>query len=105
MSLWSRAFWAATIERMVRGFAIAALGILGGEAFDAIRGVDWQNVLGIGAGGAILSLLFSLAGQAVSGNGPSFISSETVDPQGYTPKRAMPAEVHGGDTEFGRRDV
>jgi shikimate kinase len=81
VSIWDKAFWAATVERMLRGFAIAALGVLGGEAFDAINGVDWVNVLGIGAGGAVLSLLFSLAGQAVSGNGPSFVQAETVQPR------------------------
>jgi hypothetical protein len=81
MSIYSRTFWAATLERMIRGFAIAALGVLGGEAFDAINGVDWLNVLGIGAGGAVLSLLFSLTGQAVTGNGPSFVNAETVKPR------------------------
>ena len=88
MSIWQRAFWAATLERMVRGFAIAALGVLGADVVDVINGVDWQNVLGIGAGGAVLSLLFSLTGQFVSGNGPSFTQAESVDTEAK-PRRAL----------------
>jgi hypothetical protein len=86
VSIWTRAYWKATLERMVRGFAIAALVPLGGQAVDIIHGLDWQNVLGLGGGGAVLSLLLSLAGQQVSGNGPSFIKDEAVEPQ---PRRAL----------------
>lgn len=90
MTIWQRAFWKATVERMVRGFAIAALTALGADAVDVIGGLDWLNVLGFGGGGALLSLLMSLAGNAVSGNGPSFTATEQVDPAAYQPRRAKP---------------
>lgn len=88
MTIWQKAFWRATVERMVRGFAIGALIPLGGEALDVLNGLDWQNVLGLGGGGALLSLLLSLAGNAVSGNGPSFSQTEQVGPGEYQPRRA-----------------
>lgn len=102
MSVWTRAFWAATLERMLRGFAIGMLLVVGIEDRFNVFDADWSKALGYGLGGGLLALLFSLAGQAVSGNGPSFLRTETVEPAEYKPRRAMPTEVHGGDTEWGR---
>lgn len=99
--IWTGDFWKAALERMVRGFAIAAITVLGHDAIDAIGGVDWINVVSFGLGGAVLSLLFSLAGNATSGNGPSFTSTEAIDTDNhYRPRRAMPDDIHGVDSRL-----
>jgi hypothetical protein len=69
----------AVAQRMVRAFAstVLATSIIGG-GFNAFGSVDWTNVLGVGVGAAVVSLLMSLAGQATSGNGPAFGSVEQV---------------------------
>jgi hypothetical protein len=77
MSIWQKDFWKAAVERMVRGAAIGAGTIVGGDVFNAFE-ADWERIGGAAAGGAFLSLLFSLIGNAASGNGPSFTSTEQV---------------------------
>ena len=47
--------------RALRTAAQAALLVLGNDFFNAMA-VDWMNVLGFAIGGAVLSVLFSLAG-------------------------------------------
>lgn len=78
--MWTLAFWKATFERMVAGAAASMLSaaVVGGGVLNAFT-VDWANVLGVGAGGAVVMLLSGLAGNIVTGSGPSFTSAETVE--------------------------
>jgi hypothetical protein len=72
-------FWKATAERMVRAGAASTLSfwVVGDGILNAAN-VDWENAAGVFAGGAVVSLLLALSGQAVSGDGPSFTNQETV---------------------------
>lgn len=88
MTIWQRAFWKATLERMLRGFAIGMTLVIGIEDRFNVFEADWTKALGYGLGGAFLSLLLSLTGNAVSGNGPSFSQTEQIGPGEYQPRRA-----------------
>ena len=81
-SIWSGGFWKATGERALRTAAQAATLVLVGEAYESAQlnalELDWFRVLGFGLGGALLSALTSIAGNATSQTGPSFSKSETV---------------------------
>lgn len=79
MSLTSRAFWVAALERAVRAFAWAvgaqfAADVTNFNAFQA----DWSTALGIGAGAGVLSILGSLAASHVGAPGPSLANEYTV---------------------------
>jgi hypothetical protein len=85
MSVFTRAFWRAATERMLRGGAIGALIYVGNQGVDVIQANGAMNafdltwaILGYFLGGVILSLLFSLAGNAASGSGPSFNQTEVI---------------------------
>lgn len=85
MTIWTKSFWQATLERIVRGIAIGALLYLGGSFISAdgqlnALAIDWVTLLGYGLGGGLLSLLFSIIGNGVSKNGPAFVKSEQVIP-------------------------
>lgn len=84
--MWTREFWKATAERMVRSATGAMLSVLvvGDGLLDALN-ADWGNTLSIGAGGAVVALLLALSGNAVTGTGPSFSNVEVVDPNGPDP--------------------
>jgi len=77
---------------MVRGAAIGALLYLLGNFISAdgqlnALSVDWLELLGYTLGGALLSLLFSVAGNAKSKNGPAFTDRlQTVPPVPNTPQ-------------------
>lgn len=57
-------FWRQAAERAVKSAAQAALGLwAGAQAFNAWD-ADWTKAAGVAAGGAVLSLLTSLASAA-----------------------------------------
>lgn len=53
-------FWRETTERAVKSAAQAALLVIGADQLDVFA-ADWQNVAGFALGGAVLSVLTSLA--------------------------------------------
>lgn len=57
--MWTLVFWKDTTERVVSTFAIALLGVWGGDKFDLLH-VDWKAALGLAGGQAVLSLLKAL---------------------------------------------
>jgi hypothetical protein len=79
-------FWKAAVERAIKTAAQAAiLVILGGVVTDNAQvnafEVNWQIVLGFALGGAILSVLFSLASGLVGNKGmPSLTTVEVLSP-------------------------
>lgn len=80
--MWTKDFWKAALERMVRGGA-AALGgslVAGDWLFDLWNLNSLQDGVTVFVGGALTSLLLALAGNAVSGTGPSFNNVEVVEP-------------------------
>ena len=94
--MWSVQFGKALAERMVRGAAIGVLVVLGkstdldlssaGVAVNVFD-LDAQQLAGCALGGALLSLVFSVIGNTVSGNGPAFTRVESIPPE-TRPRRA-----------------
>ncbi len=78
--MWNLEFWKATLERMVRGAAAALIAVffVGDIVFDALSASTWQQAGAIALGGAFSSLLFSLVGNAATGNGPAITRNETL---------------------------
>jgi hypothetical protein len=69
------------IERVWRGAVAAevAVYVSGNLVFDVTHvGVSLEHILAIAVGGAASALGLSVAGNVVSGNGPSFTKAEQV---------------------------
>lgn len=60
----TRVFWLAAVERAVKTAAQTALVTLGADRVDAFD-ADWRLVAGMALGGAVLSVLSSLASTQV----------------------------------------
>lgn len=60
-------------ERAVATFAQAVLTVVGGDFFN-IWSIDWKTALGVGAGGAVLSVLKSLAARHVGEEGTASLA-------------------------------
>jgi len=56
----TRAFWEDALTRAARTFAQSALATLGTGAIDLLS-VNWEGVLSIGGGAAVISILMSLS--------------------------------------------
>lgn len=78
--MWTKAFWKATAERMIRGAAVTVAAVFfGGDlVFDSFNFDTWEQFFSLAVAGALGSLVLSLAGNSVSGNGPSFTTDEKV---------------------------
>lgn len=82
MSIWTRAFWVATAERSIATASQVAIVTIGADLGFNVLEADFVTIGGFAAGGAILSVLKSLAGWQFNiggGNGPSW-GNETVVP-------------------------
>lgn len=79
--LTTRAFWEATAERAAKTFAQVGAVVLGAEAVEAggfdVLAADWLHAGSLAAGGAVLSVLMSIASARLSGDGPSLTNAET----------------------------
>lgn len=77
--MWTREFWKATFERMIRSAAAAVLGTwtLADGVLDMVS-FNPEKALAIAGGAAAYSLLFALSGNVVTGNGPAFNKDEHV---------------------------
>lgn len=83
--MWTRNFWKATAERAVSTAAQAAILVVGADQFNVIS-VDWPTVGGFAAGGAVLTILKSLAFGTKDGN-PSAVNAEvTPEPTPQDPR-------------------
>lgn len=75
-------FWKAAAERAVKTFAQTLVVLLGASAVD-ILAVDWPQALSLAAGAAVVSVLTSIASDAVTAqDGPSLTDAEVLAPEG-----------------------
>lgn len=78
-TIFSTQFAKAAGERAIRAGAAATLSawVVGDGILNALS-VDWPDAGGIFLGGAVVSVLMSLAGNAATGDGPAFTDAEKV---------------------------
>lgn len=79
MSIFTRAFWTAALERATKSAAQAAILVIGADQVNVLT-VTWPEVAGFAAGGLVLSLLTSIASAGVAGSGPS-LANEVALPK------------------------
>ena len=77
MSIWTGKFWKATTERAVSTAAQAALAGIGTDLVGVLD-MDAVGILSLAGGGAILSILKSIAATAATGS-PSVGGGESLD--------------------------
>lgn len=77
-TLWAAAFWKATAERSIKTAAQTALVTIGADRLNVLT-ADWGAISSMSAGGAVLSILMSIASDAATGGGPSLTGAERVD--------------------------
>ena len=85
MSIWSAQFWKATAERAVSTAAQAALAGIGTDLVGVLD-MDAVGILSLAGGGAILSVLKSVAATAATG-GPSMGGGEALTDRRNTHRR------------------
>ena len=79
MSIWTAVFWKATAERAIATAAQSAIAALGTDLIGVLD-MDAMAVLSLAGGGAILSILKSVAATAATGS-PSVGGGETLEPR------------------------
>ena len=78
-SIWQKAFWQAAAERAIKSAAQAMVLVLAADIGFNVLTVDWQETLGVGAGGAVLSILTSIISSGFGpGDGPSLTGAEQL---------------------------
>jgi len=70
-ALFSRTFWLDATERAVKTAAQSALLAVGADKVLDVMAADWANIGAFAAGGAVLSLLTSVASIPVPGMSPA----------------------------------
>jgi hypothetical protein len=65
--MFSKAFWKAAFERMVRAAISAVIGVLGGTVLDVFN-ADWKTLGSVAIGAALTSLLMSLLSTGFTGS-------------------------------------
>ena len=77
--LFTRHFWKDTTERAISTAAQAAILVVGADAINIVS-VDWLEVAGFAAGGAVLTVLKALAVGAKDGS-PSAVNAPQPEPR------------------------
>lgn len=85
MSIWTAQFWKATTERAIATAAQSAIAALGTDLIGVLD-MDVVAVLSLAGGGAVLSVLKSIAATAATGS-PSIGGGETLDEPRGTHRR------------------
>lgn len=85
MSIWTAQFWKATAERAIATAAQSAVAALGTDLIGVLD-IDAVAVLSLAGGGAVLSVLKSIAATAATGS-PSIGGGETLDEPRGTHRR------------------
>jgi hypothetical protein len=73
--MFTRAFWKATAERMIRTFAQAVVALLGGDGLGLVD-VDWGQAFSIGGLAAVAAMLTAIVTSGGNTEGPGL--TETV---------------------------
>jgi len=69
--MFRRAFWLDAAERAIKTGAQSALLAVGADKVLDVMAADWANVASFAAGGAVLSLLTSVASAPMPGVSPA----------------------------------
>ena len=77
-TIWVSASWKDAAERAAKTAAQSAVIALGGDAFN-VWAVDWAGVSGVSLGGAVLSLLTSVASAGIANRGTASLT-KAVEP-------------------------
>lgn len=77
MNIWTKAFWKASAERAAKTAGQSALLAIGADQVSAWS-LDYLHVAGFAVGGALLSVLTSVASSKVGNDGPSLVQSEQL---------------------------
>ena len=78
MSVFTYRFWTAALERAVKSAAQAAILVLGADQLNVLA-VAWPEVGGFALGGFVLSILTSVASDAITrSDGPSLANEIAV---------------------------
>ncbi|GFH38924.1 holin [Streptomyces pacificus] len=72
--MFTRAFWKATAERMIRTFAQGTLGVASADGL-GILDVDWAQAASVGGLAAALALLTAIAASGAGQPGPGITES------------------------------
>jgi hypothetical protein len=78
-TIWTRAFWQATAERVIATVVGALVAVLTADGFDLLN-TNWQGVLTTIGVAAAVSLLKAVLANVATQNGPSLTNSEQVVP-------------------------
>lgn len=81
--MWTRAFWAAALERALKSAAQAILGFwVVGDVLFNVWTINVKETLGIALGAFIISVLTSIVSSPFSvSSGPSLTKSEILNPE------------------------
>ncbi|MEV4863281.1 holin [Streptomyces ossamyceticus] len=79
--MFTRAFWKATAERMIRTFAQAVVALLGGDGLGLVD-IDWGQAFSIGGLAAVAALLTAI------------VTSGGTEGPGVTETVARPSNTH-----------
>lgn len=85
MTIWTKGFLIALLERVVATFLFTLAGTLAADGFDFEHAV-WTKILIAAAAAAVLSVAKGFIANAATKNGPSVTSSEQVMPPEPQPK-------------------
>jgi hypothetical protein len=96
LTYWSKDFWLATLERVVRTAAGAMLALIIVDGFDLLT-ADWVGILSAITVASLISLLMAISSNGVTKSGPALTDSEQVipplpqpvDDDDYIPERAL----------------
>ena len=76
MTIFTKAFWAAAGERAVKTFAQAAIAVITANATGLLN-LDYLGVASVAGLAALVSLLTSVASDAITKSGPSLANETT----------------------------
>ena len=104
MTIWTRGFWMATGERVIRTVAGALIALVTVAGFSP-RTADWVDIFITAGLAAFVSLLFAILSNTATKSGPALTESEQVIPPlpqpetglEYRPERAMPERALNDD--------
>jgi hypothetical protein len=96
VTIWTRGFWKATSERVIRTVAGALIALVTVAGFSP-RTADWLDIAATVGLAALVSLLFAILSNGVGKSGPALTESEQVIPPlpqpetglEYIPERAL----------------